>query len=329
MLAGDLSMITSTPGARFRCRGWWKRRVLSACCALFCTTAMPQVQPASVESSSLEEVIVTATKRETKLLETPISMTVIGPEALKDINAESFADYSRLVPGLTAIDSGPGQKRYALRGLQSAGEPEVALYYDEIPISGLPGGSLDTGDDQPDVKLYDVDRIEVLRGPQGTLYGNGSMGGAIRIISKRPDLRSFAAEAETEYAVTDGGAPSWGVNGMLNVPIISDRFAIRLTAYDRHNGGWLDQPYRSNIVLPQHPGDDLNWEHTWGSRLSVAWQATDDWTLTGIAYYQHLQTDVSFETYPSFALPGNPYVTEAFVRKPWNDEIAMANLISR
>ena len=297
-------------------------------CALLGATAAPQARADTPDDSSLQEIIVTATKHETKLLETPISMTVIGGEELKDINADAFADYSRLVPGLTAIDSGPGQKRYALRGLQSAGEPEVALYYDEIPISGLPGASLDTGDDQPDVKLYDVDRIEVLRGPQGTLYGNGSMGGAIRIISKRPDLRSFAAQAEAEDAITDGGAPSWGVNGMLNVPVVSDRFAVRLTAYDRHNGGWLDQPYRSNIALPQHPGDDLNWEHTWGSRLSVAWQATDEWTLTGIAYYQHLQTDISFETYPSFALPGNPYVTEAFVRKPWNDELAMSNLIS-
>ena len=321
-------MITATPGARSWSREWCRRRVLPACCALFCTAALPQVHPDAVDSSSLEEVIVTATKRETKLLDTPISMTVIGSQALKDINADAFADYSRLVPGLTAIDSGPGQKRYALRGLQSAGEPQVALYYDEIPISGLPGGSLDTGDDQPDVKLYDVDRIEVLSGPQGTLYGNGSMGGAIRILSKRPDLTNFGAEAEAEGAVTDGGTGSWGVNGMLNVPLINDRLAVRLTVYDRQNGGWLDQIYRSNIALPQHPGDDLNWEHTWGSRLSATWQATDKWAITGIAYYQHLQTDISFETYPSFAVPGNPYVTEAFVRKPWNDELAMANLIS-
>jgi outer membrane receptor protein involved in Fe transport len=322
-----LRIVEGSPGARNGPRECRKRCLLAAFGALL-GIPWAYAYADAVDTEPLEEITVTATKRETKLLETPISMTVIGEEALKDTNADAFADFARLVPGLTAIDSGPGQKRYALRGLQSAGEPEVALYYDEIPTSGLPGGSLDTGADQPDVKLWDVDRIEVLRGPQGTLYGDGSMGGAIRIISKRPDLTSFAAQTEAEGAITQGGASSWGVSGMVNAPIVSDQFAVRLTIYDRQDGGWLDQIYRSNIALPQHPGDDLNGEHTSGARLSATWQATDKWSLTGIAYYQHLQTGMSYETYPSFAVPGNPYVTEAFVRKPWDDVLAMANLIS-
>jgi outer membrane receptor protein involved in Fe transport len=278
--------------------------------------------------STLESVVVTATKRETKLADTPISMTVIGPETLSVTNADSFADYARLVPGLTAIDSGPGEKRYALRGLQAAGEPEVALYYDEIPISGLPGASLDTGSDQPDIKLWDVERIEVLRGPQGTLYGNGSMGGAIRIISKRPDLSAFSATTEAEGGLTDGGAPSWGVSGMLNVPIVLDRVAVRLTFYDRHQGGWIDNLERSEFALRQPSGQNQNFEHTWGSRLSVTLAASDRWNITSMFYYQKLQTGDSFETYPSFAQPDNPYVSAAFVRTPWDDESAMANLIS-
>ena len=127
------------------------------CLGLVCSPLLCEVLRADTpDDGSLQEVIVTATKRETKLLDTPVSMTVIGPELLQSANVDSFADYARLVPGLTAIDSGPGEKRYALRGLQSAGEPEVALYYDEIPISGLPGATLDTGDDQPDLKLWDV-----------------------------------------------------------------------------------------------------------------------------------------------------------------------------
>jgi iron complex outermembrane recepter protein len=279
-------------------------------------------------NTSLEAVVVTATKRETKLDDTPISMTVIGPETLTLTNADSFADYARLVPGLTAIDSGPGEKRYALRGLQAAGEPEVALYYDEIPISGLPGGSLDTGSDQPDIKLWDVDRIEVLRGPQGTLYGNGSMGGAIRIISRRPDLSALAATTEAEDGLTEGGAPSWGVSGMLNVPIVLDRFAVRLTFYDRHQGGWIDDLERGDIALRQPSGQNQNFEHTWGSRLSATLAASDRWNITGIFYYQKMQTGDSFETYPSFAQPDNPYVSAAFVRTPWDDESAMTNLIS-
>jgi iron complex outermembrane recepter protein len=282
----------------------------------------------SQDVSTLQEVVVTATRRPTLLLKTPISMTVIGADVLKMINADDFSDIEALVPGLTAIDSGPGEKRYALRGLQSAGEPEVALYYDDIPISGLPGSSLDTGDSQPDLKLWDIDRIEVLRGPEGTLYGNGSLGGAIRIISKRPDLEQFSAETELTGGVTQGGAPSSGVSTLVNIPLIAGRLAVRLDGYYRRNGGWIDNLYRSDIRLPQLDTRNLNWEHTIGGRASVEFRATDRWTLTGIGYYQVLETGDSFETYPSFAVPGNPYVSEAFVRTPWFDQSRMANVIS-
>jgi iron complex outermembrane receptor protein len=255
-------------------------------------------------------------------------MTVINGETLRAANIDDFSDFQGFVPGLTAIDSGPGEKRYALRGLQSAGEPEVALYYDDISIAGLPGASLDTGDDQPDLKLWDVDRIEVLRGPQGTLYGNGAMGGAIRILSKQPDFSGFSASTQAQGAITEGGGASWGVSAMVNAPVAEDRFAVRATFYDRHNGGWIDDIEDRNIKLQQYPGDDLNWEHTWGSRLSAAFKATDRWTITGTAYYQKLQTGSSFETYPSVATADDPYVTGAFVRTPWDDQSAMAEIKS-
>jgi len=281
-----------------------------------------------VPAVALQEIVVSATKRDTPILETPISMTVIGADVLDTANIDAAADFERMVPGLTAIDSGPGQKRYALRGLQSAGGSEVALYYDDIPISGLPGSTLDTGADQPDLKLWDVDRIEILRGPQGTLYGNGSMGGAIRILSKRPELSEASAAVESYGAATQDGNPSWGVSGMLNVPVIEDRLAVRATFYDRRNGGWLDQSFRSSIALPQYPADNINWEHTFGSRLSATFKATDQWTITGIIYYQNLKTGNSFETYPSFALTDNRYTSESFVRTPWTDQSAMLDLAS-
>src|SRR5271156_6622990 len=319
-MRGERSAISVGPASLKVAAGVW---------ALLTSSAYPaDAQPDDPTSVPLQEILVTATKRDTTLLETPISMTVIGPEILNTAHVDAVADFERLVPGLTAIISGPGQQRYALRGLQSAGGPEVALYYDDIPISGLPGGSLDTGADQPDLKLWDVDRIEVLRGPQGTLYGSGSMGGAIRVLSKRPDLNDFSTATETYGAATQGGDPSWGASAMINVPIIEDRFAVRVTFYDRHNGGWIDQVYHSNIALPQNPGDNLNWEHTWGSRFSATLRASDQWTITAIAYYQNLETGDSFETYTSFSLPGNTYVTESFVRTPWDDQSAMLDLTS-
>jgi iron complex outermembrane recepter protein len=276
----------------------------------------------------LDEVVVTTTRRATLLNETPVSITALTSETLRTANTDAFADFASMVPGLTAIDTGPGQKRYALRGLQSAGEPEVALYYDEIPISGLPGASLDTGDSQPDLKLWDVDRVEVIRGPQGTLYGNGSMGGAIRIISKRPVLDASAGAAEIVGAATDSGSPSWRANGMLNVPLMPGRLALRVAAYLRREGGWLDNDYHSGMHLPQIGGNDLNWEHTWGGRLSATFEATERWSITAIGYYQNLRTGDSFETYPTFATPSDRYVSKAFVRTPWTDESRMFNLIS-
>ena len=294
---------------------------------LLAALAIPPLAAAAVDSD-LQEIVVTATRRQTKLLETPISMTALGEQTLRSVNADSFSDFASLVPGLTSIDVGPGQKRYALRGLQSAGEPEVALYYDEIPISGLPGASLDTGDTQPDIKLWDIDRVEVLRGPQGTLYGNGSMGGAIRILSKRPVLDRFEGAVETSGAVTQEGSPSWRLNGMLNVPLIADRLAARFTGWYRHEGGWLDNRYQPQVDLPQIDGSNLNTERTWGSRASVTLEALDNWSITGIAYYQNLKTGDSFETYPSLADPRNRYVSQAYVRTPWNDESRMVNLIS-
>jgi len=278
--------------------------------------------------SDISEVIVTATKRETVAQDTPISMTVLGADALQTTQADTCSDLASLVPGLTATDTGPGQKRYALRGLQSPGEPEVALYYDEIPISGLPGGSLDTGASQPDIKLWDMDRIEVLRGPEGTLYGNGSEGGAIRIISKRPDLTKFEAAIQVIGAVTDGGAGSYGVNVMANIPLIDDKLAVRVALYDRDEGGYIDAIPRPDIHLRQINANNINNERTRGGRASLSFQLADNWNITGIAYYQRLMTGSSFETYPGFSSPSDRYVSAAFVQTPWLDESHMFNLIS-
>ncbi len=256
-----------------------------------------------------------------------MSMTVLSAETLRATHVDSFADFASQVPGLSYTDSGPGAKRYALRGLQSAGEPEVALYYDEIPISGLPGGSLDTGDNQPDFKLWDVERIEVLRGPQGTLYGNGSMGGAIRIISKRPVLDQYQAAAETSVAATKGGSQSWRLNGLVNLPIVADKLAVRVMGYYRHEGGWIDDARTPGIALPQLGGDNLNWEHTWGGRAAISFQPTAHWNLTAIAYYQDLRTGEASDLYPKFA-GEDRYVLKTFVHTPWDETAQMYNLIS-
>ena len=303
-------------------------RMLPAALAAASASNLAAAQADTDSIPPADEVIVTATRRETRLLETPISMTVIGGDTLQATQADGFSDFARQVPGLTAIDSGPSNQRYALRGLQSAGEPEVGLYYDDIPMVGLPGGSLDTGDRQPDISLWDIDRIEVLRGPQGTLYGDGSMGGTVRIISRRPVLDSFQAAAQVTGATTaDGGGPSWGWNGMVNLPLVSDTLAMRLTGYYRNEGGWIDDLERSGVTVHEVPGDGLNWEHTTGGRASLLFEPTDALSVTFIAYYQSSQTGNTFDTYPRYTAPDDRYVSAAFVRTPYNDQLQMYNLV--
>ncbi len=273
-------------------------------------------------------IVVTATKRPTLLLDTPMSVTVVDTKTLAQTHVDEFADIAALVPGLTYTDSGPGNKRYALRGLQSAGEPEVALYYDEVPVSGLPGASLDTGDSQPDFKLVDLQRVEVLRGPQGTLYGNGSMGGAIRIISHRPDLQGISGAAEGYVSATDGGNPSGGFDAMANIPVVKDRLAVRIVGYVRREGGWIDAVADPDIALPQLTDRNTNWEHTAGGRASASFQALPGWNITGIAYYQRTTTGAASDIYPAYGTASDPYVSKTYVRTPWRERAQLYNLIS-
>lgn len=274
------------------------------------------------------DIVVTASKRETALADTPMSLTVIDAQAIVDTGSRDFSDIAKLVPGLSFTDAGPGNKRYALRGLQSAGEPEVALYYDEVPIAGLPGASLDTGDSQLDLKLVDIERIEVLRGPQGTLYGNGSMGGAIRILSRRPEFDRADATIGVGAALTDRGGPSVRTDAVVNLPIVRDKLALRLVGYAQSDGGWIDNRPISTIALRQIDRSDINWERTYGGRASLKFQSSPGWSITAIASFQRLKTGDAFETYPTFAIGGDPYVAKSFVRRPWTDHAEVFNLIA-
>ncbi len=168
----------------------------------------------------LEEVVVTATRRETSVQNTPMSVDALPSDLLQQTVVMNFNDFVLMVPNLSAADNGPGNKRYAIRNIQAAGEPEVGLYYDEIPIAGLSGENNDTGAQQPDLNLFDMDRIEVLKGPQGTLFGEGSMGGTIRAISKRPDLDQFGAEVQGNLADMSHAGNNKDADAMVNIPII-------------------------------------------------------------------------------------------------------------
>src|SRR5882757_589061 len=204
------------------------------------------------ESDRLSEVVVTAGKRggAERLQDVPVSITAIGQERIEQLGMDSFIDYAREVPGLGFQDLGAaggrddirGGRRLNLRGVESGfdGVPTVAFYLDEAPIPVM------------DPKLFDIQRIEVLRGPQGTLYGANSMGGAVRVVMNQPVQDRFDYRGDATFKSTQFGAPSYETNGMVNVPLIGDELAVRAVGFYRNEGGVIDDYFPAEGTPPGH-----------------------------------------------------------------------------
>lgn len=236
------------------------------------------------QSVIIEDVVVTARKREERLTEVPFSLQVVSSEELNKLGAVNFADYARTVAGVQFEDKGAGRANIFIRGVSTGGDVDtgkqstVGVYFDETPVS--------ESSSQPDIKLYDIDRIEVLRGAQGTLFGSASLSGTLRILPKQPDLADFEGLGQAQLSNTEHGGMNEAVNGMVNVPL-ADRAALRVVGYHVYNEGFLTNGFSG--------ADNINDERSNGGRVALRVQPTDalDLTLSGIyqrsrfgAYYQ-------------------------------------------
>jgi iron complex outermembrane recepter protein len=215
------------------------------------------VQPASAEEATpavLEEVVVTAGKIQERIQDVAVPITAVSEARLQDIQADSFADYAKLVPGLSLNENRPGQTVLTLQGISSfSAGSTVGVYVDDTPYgssSGLTNAQFYSGD----LSTYDVQRLEVLKGPQGTLYGASTLGGLVKFVSNAPDPRQFAAEVQTG---TEETAASWGwsAKGMINLPV-SDTAALRVSGVHEAEPGYIDDPSRGlkNINSSQQNG---------------------------------------------------------------------------
>lgn len=186
----------------------------------------------------LEEIIVSAQKRDERLQDVPIAMSSMGAVELERQGIKDLLDLSRVMPGVAFSGAQSGRSSYAIRGVSTTTEiPTVALYVDDIPITSrfneISGAA--------DPTILDLERVEVLRGPQGTLYGGSAMGGAIKFVTHDPSLDAFELTSGAEVATTRDGDPSFEVNGVLNLPLMSDRLAVRMAGLYRDNGGYVDR----------------------------------------------------------------------------------------
>ncbi len=256
---------------------------------------------ATAEVFVLEEIVVTAQKRETKLMDTPMSITAIGSRDIERKSLVSMQDYLTFVPGVTMQDMGVGQNQIVVRGLASGifEQSAVTTYLGEIPLSNPLGG-----DGSADIKLVDMERIEVLKGPQGTLYGGGSLGGAVRNIPMAPNLEEFGGKVEVGYSHTAySDSDNGNVVGVINIPLIKDSLALRVAAYRFENAGYVDlvstdeiQALAETTGVPALVKKD-NGGHTYtGVRASMLWQASDKLDITLMLADQHLEENGLSET---------------------------------
>ena len=213
------------------------------------------------------DIVVTALRRPTLLQRTGMSLTVVSGRMLAERRAYDLRGLTRLAPAVNPINTGPLQQRLSVRGVTGTGESTVATYFGEAPVSAPSGTGFDPGAVAPDVDLIDIDRIELLRGPQGTLYGAGSMGGTLRTIFNRADIADFDGEGSAEAGVTAHGSPSFAAHAIVNVPIVRGALAIRAVIGHRRTGGVID-----NDRLDRSDTDRVTRE---SERLLASWTPSD------------------------------------------------------
>jgi outer membrane receptor protein involved in Fe transport len=282
-------------------------------------TAPPADKTTVKETTGLEEIVVTAEKRESTVQKTPISMTAISEAEMQARGLEDFRSIAQETPGVSMKTSGPGQTEYEMRGLDATGgfSPTVGFYLDDAPLTAPAQAA--QGKVVVDPDLYDLNRVEVLRGPQGTLYGAGSMGGTIKLVTNAPQLNTFAVSAQSKESGTDGGGFNYGGSAMINLPIAQDVAAVRFVGTYKYTSGWIDRIVLNPFPLETNGGltrgnvlgapvqasySDVNWEALEGGRVSLLLKLGDNLTIQSGLMHQKISTGGPFTIDDP---PGNVY----------------------
>jgi len=270
----------------------------------------------AVETAGLAEVVVTAQRRSENLQDVPITIQAITGAQLTQLNVTNFDDLLKYTPNVTFSGNGPGTGNIFIRGLGGIGSgnqsqsttaafPNVALYLDDQSMT-FPARN-------NDVYVVDMERIEVLEGPQGTLFGGGAQAGAIRYITNKPNLTATSAEFNAGYGMTSGGDHNSKLNGVINLPLIDGVFGLRAVFFTEHQGGYISNvPSTISYVPGTVPassgvsannasllGNHSNPVDYQGFRLSALWKMNDDWSLLLQQNYQDLDAQGYFYAYPA------------------------------
>ncbi len=267
------------------------------------------------DAGQIEEIVVTAEKRDATVETTAISITALSGSDIQDRGFTDLGSLMKTVPGVSIRTSGPGMTEFEMRGVASNGgnSPTVGFYFDDTSLTAPAATNEGKIVISPD--LYDLNRVEVLRGPQGTLYGSGSMGGTIKLVPNAPNPEAFDASAEVKFADTDHGGFDHAENGMVNLPFWGDKAALRIVASYSYDAGWIDRvviapgqfplpgglvnglygPYytiRGNVLAAPIATEyhDVNDVEKNAVRLSAVFKPIEGLTITPSYFYQKLRS---------------------------------------
>jgi outer membrane receptor protein involved in Fe transport len=269
---------------------------------LLCGVASPAfgqdagAMPASGDDAS-NEVVVTAQRRAERLIETPQSVTSLSGDQLARLGATQFTDFANTVPGLQFTTQGAGSAQISMRGVTTGADigPTVGIYVDEVPY-GSSSAFANGVRRALDVGLFNIERIEVLRGPQGTLYGASSMGGVLKYVTRTPSLTAFSGSARLSIADTHNGAMSYVAAGTLNAPLVQDQVALQASGYYSRVGGYTD-----NVTTGARNVDTGD---IYGGRFDLLAQATDTLSVRLTGFAQNISRGGG--AYADIALDGTP-----------------------
>ncbi|WP_052215658.1 TonB-dependent receptor [Sphingomonas sp. ERG5] len=270
-------------------------------------TATDETAATPAETEQGGDIVVTALKRSTSIQNTPLAITAVTGQTLGTMGITDSTSLARVSPGLVVRESGFSGSRLTIRNIRAAGEATVGLYYDETPVIGSAGVNADAGGTTPTIRLFDVERVEVLRGPQGTLYGSSSMAGTVRMIFNKPDLETISATVAGQMSDVAHGGIGFQNQAMVNVPLIDGKLAIRAVGFYQDAPGYID-----NITLGQK---DINGQVSKGGRLMLRAEPIEGLTIDALAVIQNQRGSLN-----DYYLAAGAYKTTYEAREPLSDK---------
>ena len=289
-------------------RGSFKRDLLASLSAFSVSTLMITgggfAQDADTEEeekkTGLEEIIVTGTKRAMSIQDVGQSISAFGTDAIERQSLQNMEDYVKSLPSMSLYATQPGRNQIVFRGISSGTDEfrtdsSVSVYLDEQPMTAI--------SQQVDPRMVDIERIESLPGPQGTLFGSSSQSGTLRIITNKPDPTEFSGKIELAGSTIKGGEKSYDINGWLNVPLVEDKLALRVAAFSFQEGGYIDNVLgeglansTTNAGVVEENFNDWGGE---GGRAQIQWNVNDKWTVLATGLYEKSKSSGDWKSDPS------------------------------